>query len=59
MKYYIIETKQITYIDIHGNSCGYKPSKIFCIVENEEVAKDFCNKHTDYTYSEVVICKNS
>lgn len=55
MKYYIIETKQINYIDRYGNAYGCKPPTILCVVENEEVAKDFCNKNTDYTYREEII----
>ena len=52
MKYYIITTKPINYTDRYGNGYGCTLSKILCIVENEEVAKDFCNKNPEYTYKE-------
>lgn len=47
MKYYIIYSQYYS-----GN---YFANQTFCIVEHEEVAKDFCKKNSNYYYEEVII----
>lgn len=52
MKYYVISTKGQSILNNNGEIIGYKPSKFICIVEKEEIAKDFCRKNLDYKYEE-------
>lgn len=52
MKYYIISTKTQYMLNSDGEVIGCKPSRILCIVEKEEIAKDFCRKNLDYKYEE-------
>lgn len=47
MKYYVI------YEQYHAGN--YFESKFVCIVEHEEIAKDFCKKNHGYYYEEVKI----
>ena len=54
MKYYIIRTKERYMLNLNGDVIGCEPPKFICIVEKEEVAKDFCVKNSDYyTYEKV------
>lgn len=56
MKYYIISTKEQYIHNSYGDVIGCcKPSSILCIVEKEEIAKDFCKNNLGYTYEEVEV----
>lgn len=50
MKYY-----EIKKIDVERN--GIIITHSFCLVENKEVAEDWCKRHKGYTYNEIEVEK--
>lgn len=53
-KYYVIE-KKISPLTATVFCCSFED---FCVVEDEKIAKDFCDKHSKYySYREEEICE--
>ena len=53
-KYYVIE-KKVSPFSALAFCCCFED---FCVVEDEKIAKDFCDKHSDYySYREEEICE--
>ena len=53
MKYYVIY-----YEELFDKSPISTSARFLCIVEHQEVAEDFCNKHSRCYYEEVIIGEN-
>ncbi len=53
MKYYEIYETGYPHYNSYGDIVGYTRERLLCVVESEEVAKDFCQRNSNYCYNEI------